>query len=125
MQILSHAHIQCILNGHRVTGWAEDDPPYAFEFEDAAELVEGQDGGLYGVGMPRLGGTFRFMVQPASPTVQWAMQQEQHRKNAYVTGDALRVYNGTFGDPVQGGQLEDVRWGDCPVPSHQGGRCHL
>ena len=28
MQVLSHAHIECIINGHRLTGFAEEDRPY-------------------------------------------------------------------------------------------------
>ena len=102
MQLLSHAHIDCLMNGHRFTGWAEDDPPYSWEYEDAVEMTEGQDGGLYGVSMPRFGGTYNFMVEPSSPTCQWAMQQEQMRKNAHLNRSALRIYSGVFSDPVQG-----------------------
>ena len=102
MQTLSHAHIECLINGHRFTGWAEDDPPYEWEFEEAAEFVEGQDGGLYGVSMPRLGCGFMFKMAPNSPTTQWAMQQEQMRKNSHLNRNSLRVYEGTFSDPVQG-----------------------
>lgn len=102
MQLRSHAHIECILNGHRVIGWAEEDPPYEFEYEDAAEYVEGHDGGLYGLGRPRLGGTFMLKLQPTSPTTQWAVKQEQERKNAHKEKRALRVYSGSISDPVQG-----------------------
>ena len=100
-QFLSHAHVELIINGHRFVGWAEDDPPYEWEFEDAAEFKEGQDGGLYGIGNPRLGGVLTFKLQPASPSTQWSMQQEQLRKNAHIEKSALRVYAGSFSDPVQ------------------------
>ena len=71
MQLLSHSHIECLINGHRFTGWAEDDPPYSWEYEDAVELKKGQDGGLYGNSMPEFGGIYNFMVEPSSPTSQW------------------------------------------------------
>ena len=106
MQLLNHSHIECILNGHRWTGWAEDDPPYESEFEDAAELKTGQDGGLYGLGMPQLGGILTLKAQPASPSVQWCIQQEQMRKNAHKQRQALRVYTGSFSDPVLGVSYE-------------------
>ena len=102
MQLLSHSHIECLINGFRFTGWAEDDPPYSWEFEDAAEFKKGQDGGLYGMSMPEFGGIFRFMMNPASPVSQWAMQQEQMRKNSHLNRSRLRVFSGTFSDPVQG-----------------------
>ena len=99
-QLLSHAHIECIINGHRFTGWAEDDPPYEWEEEDSAEFKTGQDGGMYGLSKPEFGGMFRFKLQPASPTTQWAMQQEQMRKNSVKSRAAVRIYSGTFNDPV-------------------------
>ena len=105
MQLLHHSHLECIINGHRFVGWASDNPPYEFNFEDAVEVEEGQDGGLYGIGLPRLGGEAVFKLMPTSPTCQWCMQQEQLRKNAHKMGAALRVYAGTFSDPVQ-----NVRW---------------
>lgn len=100
-QFLAHSHIECTLNGHRFVGWAEDDPPYEWEFEDAIEIKEGQDGGLYGLGLPRLGGNLTLKLQPASPSTQWCMQQEQMRKNSHVERSAIRIYEGTFSDPVQ------------------------
>ena len=102
MQLLSHAHIDLRLNGHRFNGWAEDDPPYEWEIEDAVEFKEGQDGGLYGVSMPRLGGVLRLKLAPTSPSTQWCIQQEQLRKNALKQRTRLRTYAGTFADPVQG-----------------------
>ena len=102
MQLLSHAHVECIINGHRCVGWAEDDPPYEWEYEDAADLVQGAEGGLYGIGHARFGGILTLKFQPASPSTQWCMQQEQLRKNSHEMRTALRVYEGSFSDPVQG-----------------------
>ena len=103
MQLLSHAHIECIISGHRIEGWASDDPPYDLENAgDAIEVQEGQDGGLYGNSLPALGGIFRFRVTPASPTAQWAMREEQTRKNNIKDKNPVRVYEMTLTDPVQG-----------------------
>lgn len=102
MQVLSHAHVECIINDHRFVGWAEDDPPYEFETEDAAEFRMGQDGGLYGLSRPMFGCIFRFRLTPTSPTTQWAMDQEQIRKNDMKASAALRIYQGSFSDPAQG-----------------------
>lgn len=98
MQLRSHAHIKVVINGHVFVSWSDDDPPYDFESEDAAELKRGQDGGLWGLGMPSFGAVFKFMMQPTSPTAQWAVQQEQIRKNAHKAGDSLRIYTGTITD---------------------------
>jgi len=101
-QLKSHDHINCVINGHRFVGWSDDDPPYEFEFEDSIEVKRGHDGGLYGSSMPNFGGKFTFKVEPTSPTCKWAMQQEQLRKNAMKNNTAIKIYAGSFADPVQG-----------------------
>lgn len=101
MQLLQFSHINLTLNGHRFVGWANEDPPVDWEFEEAAELEDGPDGGVYGSGVPRFGGIMVAKVQPASPSAQWCMQQEQLRKNAHRMRTRLRVYSGTYSDPVQ------------------------
>ena len=101
-QLRSHAHIELMLNGHRFVGWAEDDPPYEFEYEDASELKRGQDGGMYGLSMPSFGGILTIKLQPASPTAQWCIQQEQIRKNLQKSKAQSRIYRGTLSDPAVG-----------------------
>ena len=101
-QLLSQSHIECIINGHRFTNWANEDPPYDFEEEDAIETETGSDGGLYVHGMPKFGAIFVFKMFPSSPTTQWAIQQEQLRKNAYKNRTAVKVYEGTLTNSVQG-----------------------
>ena len=91
-----------MLNGHRFVGWAEDDPPYEFEYEDASELKRGQDGGLYGMSMPSFGGILTIKLQPSSPTTQWCIQQEQIRKNLMKSKAQDRIYRGTISDPAVG-----------------------
>ena len=101
-QFLSHAHIECIINGHQVTGWADEDPPYSFPVESSKEFQVGADGALYGISKPMFGGAFHFMVQPSSPTAQWAMVQEQIRKDVQLAFLPERIYIMTWVDPVQG-----------------------
>ena len=101
MQHGSHSHIDFILNGHRFGGWAEDNPPYDFEYESATETQHGQDGGVFVLGIPMFGliATFKFLA--SSPSTQWCIQQEQIRKNSHREKTAQRVYAGSFGDPVR------------------------
>ena len=94
----SHAHIHIILNGHRFSGWADDDPPYEFETEEAAEFKRGQDGGLYGRSMQSFGATLTFKLDPSSLTTQWCIQQEQLRKNSEKDGGVIRGYEGSISD---------------------------
>ena len=70
----SFANMECIINGHRFVGWAAEDPPFEFDYEDAVDTEFGPDGALYAMGMPSLGGTWTFKMFPTSPTSQWAMQ---------------------------------------------------
>ena len=102
MQILNNSHIECIINGHTIEGWASDDPPWEVEQDDATTAEKGADGGLYVSGMPELGGTLMLKLSPSSPSTQWAIQQEQMRKNSHKDKSALIVYSGTLSDPVQG-----------------------
>lgn len=98
----SFAHIQCIINGHRFEGWADEDPPYEFDYEESSDRTIGRDGGLYVLGLPMFGGGFTFKMQPNSPTAIWAVQQEQMRKDNHRSGDPLRDYAGTISDASTG-----------------------
>ena len=109
-QFLSHAHIECIINGHQVTGWADEDPPYSFPVESSKEFQVGADGALYGISKPMFGGAFHFMVQPSSPTAQWAMVQEQIRKDVQLGLLARAHLHNDLGGPGAG-PLVPVRGG--------------
>ena len=106
MQLLSHASVKIILNGHMITGMSSDEPSYEWEFEDAAEIETGTDAGMYGVSKPSVGGIFTIKLAPTSPSAQWCMQQETLRSNAVLQGTTLRVYEGSFSDQATG-----VSWG--------------
>lgn len=96
----SFAHIECIIDGHTFTGWSDEDPPVEFDFESSSDRKRGADGGLYSKGMPNYGGVFKFKMFPTSPTAQWAIQQEQLRKDAHLNGDPEKIYAGTYANPV-------------------------
>ena len=101
-QLLAHAHRELILNGFRINdGWADNDPPIDFEFEDAIEEKTGQDGGSYGLSKPSLGCIMTIFLQPNAPGTQWCINQEQMRKNSLRQRTALRIYAGIYTDPAQ------------------------
>ena len=115
VQTLSHAHIRCILNGHLFVGWAEDDPPYDFEYDDAVEKKKGQDGGLYLMGKPELGGVLTVKLAPNSPSCKKCMEWEEERKVATIQGDKFTTFSGSFRDRsagvvwrLQGGAIQKL-----------------
>ena len=98
----SFAQIKCILNGHLFQGWADQDPPYEFTFEESSDRTIGRDGGLYALGLTMYGGMYAFRMMHNSPTAQWGVQQEQACKNSHQLGTPFREYSGTLNDPVTG-----------------------
>ena len=94
----SFAQIKVIINGHEFEGWADEDPPYEFDFEESSTRSIGRDGGLYALGEPMFGGQWTFKMQASSVTAQWAVQNEQTRKDAHRDGTPLRTYAGTIAD---------------------------
>ena len=102
-QILSNAHIECIINGHRMVGLADEDRPFEFPSgEDMVDVSTGPDGGVYGTNTAMFGGPFTVRVQPSSPTAQWFMQEKESWRQDLINGTATRVYSGSYSDPVQG-----------------------
>ena len=99
-QLESYAHLECIINGFRFSGWADEDPPFEFDFEESSERTRGADGGLYALGMPTYGGTWTFKVFPTAPPAQWAMQNEQMRKDAHKDGSPERTIPAPSATPV-------------------------
>ena len=102
-QLLSNAHINLIINGHRFSGFADEDRPVEFPGgEDFFTLSTGPDGALYGMAIPMFGGPITVRLEPSSPSVQWAVQQNNMRKNALKSGDPFTIYDGSYSDPAQG-----------------------
>ena len=106
MQIQSFAHLDLIINGHRFVGWADEDPPIDWEFEDMNEVAHGADGGAYILSKPDLGGMMTVKLFATSPSTQWLIQQRAMRDNALVDKSAITIYSGSFGDAVQGATWE-------------------
>ena len=103
MQILPNAHIECIINGHRITGLAEEDRPYEFAAgEDLIETQVGADGGVYATSKPMFGGEFTIRLQPTSPSTQWFIRQKEAWKQSLINSTATVIYEGSYADPAQG-----------------------
>ena len=102
-QLLSAAHIETIINGHRFQGISDDERPY--EFPSDQELVEvkmGVDGGVYGMTKPHFGGPFKIKLEPTSPSVQWCIQQRRLFDRAIEEGTPHVYYSGSYRDIAQG-----------------------
>ena len=72
----SHRYIEIILNGHRFTTFADDDPPYQIISDDMATFKLGGDGKQFGLTMPTFGGELVIRLTPDSPSTQWAVQRK-------------------------------------------------
>ena len=106
MQQQSFAHLDLIINGFRFVGWSDDDPPIDWAFEDMNEITHGGDGGVYLMSKPMFGGTMTVKLFAGSPATQWCIQQRAMRDNALIDKGGLTIYEGSFGDPVQGSSYE-------------------
>ena len=105
-QILSNAHIECIFNGHRIEGLADEDRPFEFPSpEDMVDIQVGADGGVYGMSVVQFGGPFIVRLAPNSPSAAWAITKREAWKQAQINGEAIETFSGTYADPVQGRQV--------------------
>ena len=100
--ILSFAHIECIINGHRVQGFSDDARPIEFSDDDLFEKKIGKDGGLYGTDTAMFGGDLTFRLEPGAVSAGWFMQQRELKNQAEINGTARIIYAGTYRDIVQG-----------------------
>ena len=117
MQLLHHAHIECIISGERMTGWADEERPV--EFPDGAgrtEFKTGADGGMYGVGKAMFGGPVTFKFEPTSPSAQYWVRRNEEYKQSQINNTRSRIYSGTYSDSVQGrsARFEGGQIQDCP-----------
>ena len=92
---LSHRSAVLILNGTRITGLSDDDPPVEFEEVELATAVFGMDGGMYTNDTGKRGGEVTVKLLPASPSTKWLM-----RHAARIKGGARVNWSGSYGDPV-------------------------
>lgn len=83
------------INGHRVTGYASDEPPFDPETVQWIEDEFGPDGTLYGRLTGRRGGSVMLKLQPTSPSTQFFL-----RDVARIQNRERVFYEGSIGDPV-------------------------
>lgn len=96
--IQSHRHITCILNGRRIGGWANENPPYEFvDVPELTEVEEGPDGTMHAMDTGKQGGGFMLKLLSSSQDAAWFLQ----RRAARNRGERL-IYNGSLGDSEQG-----------------------
>lgn len=113
---ISQQHQVLILNGHRFSGFADEEP--AVELEPVELLMEkwSKDGALHGVGTNRKGGQMTVKLQPTSPSAKWMLGQ-----HAEIQRGERIEWNGTYGDPglnydqtLRGGLLKSCPFGTSP-----------
>ena len=106
---LSHLKQVLILNGKRVSGLADEDPPIEFPQIQLLEDTWGKDGTLYTVATEILGGEVTIKLLPTSPDVKrflrWFAQIQNRRR--------IR-FEGSYGDSelnystlMQGGEMKE------------------
>lgn len=64
--ILSHRHIELVINGHRFDGYADDDSPVEFPDMELVDTQRGKDGTLYGTDTAMIGGEVTVKLLPVS-----------------------------------------------------------
>ena len=89
--ILSHRDIECIIMGHRVEGWATDDPPIEFPSIDLMNVETGRDGTVYGTDTAMLGGEVKLKLLPTSRTALWFLIRLQERNKG-----VKRIFAGIY-----------------------------
>ena len=111
----SHAQLSIIINGHRFTGFADEDQPYEFEWPDLADVSMGADGGRYGRAIPDFGCGFMLRLADISESLQWAIDQRTLHMNAVRTGAPIPEFQGTITDlafgtsgSMEGGWLANI-----------------
>ena len=100
MMLPSHAHVDCILNGHRISQWADSDPPYEIHLDSQVEVHHGHDGTHYPMSSGNLGGRLTFKLVPHSVDAQWLLDREKDRQTQIINRLKYTEFNGTLQDVV-------------------------
>ena len=90
-------HIDFTINGHRIDGWADDDPPYEFPDIDTVEIKYGKDGSLYASDTGIQGGEVMLKLLPDSRSTKQILRWFAERQR----GTALE-FTGSFNDTERG-----------------------
>lgn len=107
----SHAHLEIILNGHRIVGFADEDQPYEFEWPELDEPMTGADGGSYGRAIADFGCLLTLRLTDISPSLQWFINERAMHLDAVRNGGEIPIFNGSINDIVfnVSGQLQRGR----------------
>lgn len=97
----SHKHFFLIMNGERVEGLSDDDPPIEFEDIDYNEEVYGMDGTMYTKATNRRGAPMTVKLLPTSTTAAKWMQRQADIQNGAQLG-----WEGSYGNPALGAVTE-------------------
>lgn len=95
--ILSQRDIECLLLGHRIEGWSNEDPPIEFPEINFLDVQEGRDGSIYGTDTGILGGEVKFKLHPASRSALWFLVRLQERNRG-----VRRIFSGTYSNAALG-----------------------
>lgn len=113
---LTNRHSQLIMNGERVQGLSDDNPPIELPSISLVEAVFGNDGTMYARGTAIRGGEVTVHLLPTSTTAKdWL------RRHAEIQNGARIIWNGIYTDPelgydteLRGGYLMTAPTGSVP-----------
>ena len=99
--ILSDRHVECIINDHRIEGWADESPPIDFPEIEMIEAMYGRDGTLYGAETGRQGGEVTLKLLPASRSaIRFMRWFAERQRGGRIT------FEGTYGDNELGYSMQ-------------------
>ena len=90
----AHAHLQIILDGTRITGFADEDQPYEFTWPEIDEPMVGADGGSYGRAIADFGCVFMVRLSDISPGLQWFINLRRRHMEAIRNDSPIPIING-------------------------------
>lgn len=101
--ILSDAHRDHRVNGHRIEGMADNERPIQLPSDVERYVITwGADGGMYARSKPQFGGPVIYRVLPTSVTAGWALGQRNLIDQADKLGLEHPKYEATDIQIVQG-----------------------
>ena len=92
----SFANMECIISGHRFVGWAAEDPPFEFDYEDAVDdRNSDRTAHCTQWGCLSLGGTWTFKMFPDRrlPRNGQCSRNRLRKDNHMSGGEPFRFYN--------------------------------
>ena len=93
----SHGGMNLILNGERITEFADEDPPVELGERTTMETTRGMDGALYGRGTNQLGVTLTVKLLPTAKQVKkWMEVVARSLNHEFI------VFRGSYSDPRLG-----------------------